>query len=153
MGPFPSGAHKSGVWGMAPPRYPSCPVPRGIAGPPCLRGLWIQRPSPPGWGLSVGLTTPHHKRTTVLEPQRGGQGQVWAVAPLDGRRWGHLYILQNSDIHSFNLSIFKLSCCYHYNFINWLISLPWIKCNTRKVWRPCWDLPYRHLTLTWDIIL
>jgi hypothetical protein len=50
------------------------PVPGGITGPTCLREyiyiyIYIRRPGPPGWVLGVGLTTLHHKKTTVMEPQ------------------------------------------------------------------------------------
>jgi hypothetical protein len=42
--------------------------------------------------LGVGLTTPHHKKTAVTEPQRRGQGPIWAAGPLDG--WmDHDYVL------------------------------------------------------------
>jgi hypothetical protein len=48
----------------------------------------MQRPGPPGWGLSVGLTTYPVKKKIVEKPPRnsagfcgGGQGLSWAVEP------------------------------------------------------------------------
>jgi hypothetical protein len=57
---LPRGSHWW-VREVAIPRYPSYPVPGGIAGPPCLRGIEIRRPGPPGWGLGVGFTAPSRK--------------------------------------------------------------------------------------------
>jgi hypothetical protein len=40
-----------------------------ITGTPSLQGIQIWRPGPPGWGLSVGLTTPPRKKSTVRKPK------------------------------------------------------------------------------------
>ena len=67
----------------------------GIAGPPSPIGYKLinMGTDPPGWGLGVGLTTPHRKKVPVRKPELwprkglkevhyGGEGPNWVVVPM-----------------------------------------------------------------------
>jgi hypothetical protein len=70
---------------MAIPRYRNYPVSGGITGQPCLRGVKIQRPGPPGWGLGVRLTTSPCKKKffeNLIKIVEEAKAHIWAVVPL-----------------------------------------------------------------------
>jgi hypothetical protein len=53
--------------GSGNPEVQGYPMPRGIAGPPCLLGSEIQRSSHPVQGLGERLTTSHCKTSHLLK--------------------------------------------------------------------------------------
>jgi hypothetical protein len=93
------------------------PVPKGITGPPCHWGTYMQGPGPPGWGFDARVTTLLCKKLLLLHPKKRKPDAIWqnllrkamAQKGLFCQRWRwwwrHIYC---NDI--FTLHTKKLLC-------------------------------------------